>query len=324
MPFSTASTIASRAGSGCGASRVLVVPGTDHAAISTNMKVEQKLAEEGLDPPRARPREVPRALLGVDRPLRRPDHRAAQGPRLFLRLGAHPLHARRSLLPRRAHRLRALLRTGWVYRGHRVVNWCPTCSSTVSDLEVEHVAHSGHFWHINIRIEGEDGYVIVATTRPETMLGDTAVAVNSKDPRYQHLHGKRVSLPLLGRVIPIITDDVLVDPEFGTGAVKVTPAHDLNDYEAGQRNELDSVVVIAPGRDDDRGGRAVCRLDRYEARTRVIEDLQPRACWLRKRITISGRPARPLPHRARAAALGAVVPAHEGAGRKGHGRGLRR
>jgi len=254
--------------------RVLVVPGTDHAAISTNMKVEQKLAEEGLTR-----YDIGREAF-VERCWEWTRHYGGQILEQLKALGCS-YDWERTRFTLDADYYRAVYAAfvgfherGWIYRGHRVVNWCPTCSSTVSDLEVEHITHSGHFWHIRYPIEGEDGYVVVATTRPETMLGDTAVAVSSHDPRYQHLHGTRVRLPLLGRIIPIITDDLLVDPQFGTGAVKVTPAHDMNDYEAGLRNKLPMVVVIGPdGKMTEEAG-PYAGLDRYAARTRVLEDLK--------------------------------------------------
>lgn len=256
--------------------RVLVVPGTDHAAISTNMKVEQKLAEEGIS----------RYDIGREAFLERcwewTRHYGGQIIEQLKALGcSYDWDRTRFTLDAAYYRavLTAFVhfhQRGWIYRGHRVVNWCPTCASTVSDLEVEHLTHSGHFWHIKYPLVGEEGFVIVATTRPETMLGDTAVAVNSQDPRHQHLHGKRVLLPLMEREIPIITDDLLVDPEFGTGAVKVTPAHDLNDFEAGQRNHLPAVVVIGTDGRMTAEAKQYAGLDRYEARKRVLEDLKAR------------------------------------------------
>jgi valyl-tRNA synthetase len=175
---------------------------------------------------------------------------------------------------------------GWLYRGHRVVNWCPTCDSTVSDLEVEHRDHEGKLWHIMYPLVADDAGdrrgsplhaadgVVVATTRPETMLGDTAVAVHSEDPRYAEFHGKQVMLPLMNRAIPVICDDVLVDPSFGTGAVKVTPAHDMNDFEAGERNSLPSVVVIGTDARMTAEAGPYAGLDRYEARERIVADLE--------------------------------------------------
>jgi valyl-tRNA synthetase len=257
----------------CG-DRVLVVPGTDHAAISTNMHVEQALAEEG----------VSRHDIGRDAFVERCwEWTRRYGGQIIEQLKAlgcsYDWERTRFTLDDGYYRavLEAFVRfhrRGWIYRGHRVVNWCPTCASTVSDLEVEHRDHNGLLWHIRYPLVEGEGGVVVATTRPETMLGDTAVAVHSQDPRYRDLHGKQVMLPLMNRAIPVICDDVLVDPEFGTGAVKVTPAHDPNDFEAGQRNDLPSVVVIdTDGRMTGEAG-AYAELDRYEARERVIADLE--------------------------------------------------
>ena len=137
-----------------------------------------------------------------------------------------------------------LYEKGLIYRGEYMVNWCPHCHTALSDLEVAHDDVAGHLWHIRYPVNGMPGrYLTVATTRPETMLGDTAVAINAKDARYLDLHGKTVQLPLMDREIPIILDD-LADPEFGTGVVKVTPAHDLNDFEAGKRHNLPKIQVI--------------------------------------------------------------------------------
>ena len=257
----------------CG-DRVLVVPGTDHAAISTNMQVERALAEEGFS----------RHDIGREAFLERCwDWTRHYGGHIIEQLKAlgcsYDWERERFTLDDRYYRavLEAFVRfyrRGWIYRGHRVVNWCPTCASTVSDLEVERTDHSGHLWHIRYPLADAEGGIIVATTRPETMLGDTAVAVNSQDPRYQHLIGKQVALPLMNRLLPLIADDLLVDPEFGTGAVKVTPAHDLDDFEAGQRNDLPSVVVIGrDGRMTEAAG-TYAGLDRYEARKRIIADLE--------------------------------------------------
>jgi len=257
----------------CG-DRVLVVPGTDHAAISTNMKVEQALAEEGTS----------RHDIGRDAFLDRCwDWTRTCGGQIIEQLKAlgcsYDWDRTRFTLDDAYYRavLEAFLRfheRGWIYRGHRVVNWCPACASTVSDLEVAHQDYQGTLWHIRYPLTDGGGCVVVATTRPETMLGDTAVAVNSEDPRYRDLHGKQVMLPLMNRAIPVICDDVLVDPKFGTGAVKVTPAHDPNDFESGERNELPSVIVIGTdGRMTEEAG-PYAGLDRYEARKRVVADLE--------------------------------------------------
>ena len=257
----------------CG-DRVLVVPGTDHAAISTNMKVEQSLAEEG----------VSRLEIGREAFLERCwEWTRRYGGEIINQLTALGCSYdwEREQFTLDDHYYRAVLEAfvrcyqrGWIYRGHRVVNWCATCASTVSDLEVQHDDHQGRLWHIRYPVIDGEGDVVVATTRPETMLGDTAVAVHSQDPRYRSLHGKQVMLPLMNRPLPIICDDVLVDPEFGTGAVKVTPAHDLNDFEAGARNQLDTVVVIGTDAKMTEAAGPYAGLDRYQARERVLEDLE--------------------------------------------------
>ncbi len=257
----------------CG-DRVLVVPGTDHAAISTNMKVEQALAEEGIS----------RHDVGREKFVERCwEWTREYGGQIIEQLKAlgcsYDWDRTRFTLDDAYYRAvqEAFVRfheRGWLYRGHRVVNWCPECGSTVSDLEVQHIDHQGKLWHIKYPLVGGEGGIVVATTRPETMLGDTAVAVNSKDPRYTEFHGKKVMLPLMEREIPVICDDELVDPEFGTGAVKVTPAHDMNDFEAGERNGLPSVVVIGEDARMTEQAKQYAGLDRYEARKRVVADLE--------------------------------------------------
>jgi len=264
----------------CG-DRVLVVPGTDHAAISTNMKVEQALAEEG----------VSRHDLGRDKFVERCwEWTRKYGGQIIEQLKAlgcsYDWGRTRFTLDDAYYRgvQQAFVhfhKRSWLYRGHRVVNWCPTCDSTVSDLEVQHTDHQGKLWHIRYPLaDGEDG-IVVATTRPETMLGDTAVAVHSEDSRYTQFHGKQVVLPLMNRAIPVICDDVLVDPSFGTGAVKVTPAHDMNDFEAGERNGLPSVVVIGTDARMTAEAGPYAGLDRYEARERIVADLQAQGLLVR-------------------------------------------
>ena len=254
--------------------RVLVVPGTDHAAISTNMQVEKALAEEGIS----------RHDLGREKFVERCwEWTRRYGGQIIEQLKALGCSYDwdRTCFTLDDAYSRAVQEAfvrfherGWLYRGHRVVNWCPECGSTVSDLEVQHSDHQGKLWHIKYPLVGEEGGIVVATTRPETMLGDTAVAVNSKDPRYAEFHGKKVLLPLMNREIPVICDDELVDPEFGTGAVKVTPAHDVNDFEAGERNELPSVVVIGEDARMTEEAKQYAGLDRYEARHRIVADLE--------------------------------------------------
>jgi len=257
----------------CG-DRVLVVPGTDHAAISTNMKVEQALAEEG----------VSRHDIGREQFVERCwEWTRRYGGQIIEQLKAlgcsYDWERTRFTLDDAYYRgvQQAFVhfhQRGWLYRGHRVVNWCPACASTVSDLEVEHREQQGKLSHIRYPLADGGGGIVVATTRPETMLGDTAVAVHSQDARYARFHGKRVVLPLMNREIPVICDDVLVDPSFGTGAVKVTPAHDMNDFEAGERNGLPSVVVIGTDARMTPEAGPYAGLDRYEARERIVADLE--------------------------------------------------
>jgi valyl-tRNA synthetase len=248
----------------------LWLPGTDHAGIATQMVVERKLAEEGLD----------RRTMGREKFVERVwEWKAQYGDRIkrqMIRLGASCDWSRErfTLDPGLSRAVREvfvrLYEKGLIYRGEYMVNWCPRCQTALSDLEVKNTETQGNLWHIRYPVGNE--YIVVATTRPETMLGDTAVAVNAKDARYFHLHGGAVTLPLMDRQIPVILDD-LADPRFGTGAVKVTPAHDPNDFEAGKRHNLPRIKVI------DESGRMTAEagpyagLDRYEARRRVVEDL---------------------------------------------------
>jgi valyl-tRNA synthetase len=167
-----------------------------------------------------------------------------------------------------------LYEKGLIYRGEYMVNWCPRCHTALSDLEVAHTDVSGHLWHIRYPVNGLEGrFVTVATTRPETMLGDTAVAINAKDARYLDLHGKTVQLPIMDREIPIILDD-LADMEFGTGVVKVTPAHDLNDFEAGRRHNLPKIKVIDENARMTAAAGEYAGLDRLEARKEVVAALE--------------------------------------------------
>ncbi len=166
-----------------------------------------------------------------------------------------------------------LYEKGLIYRGEYMVNWCPRCRTALSDLEVVRDETQGNLWHIRYPVKGSDRSLVVATTRPETMLGDTGVAINPKDERYREFHGETVMLPLMDREIPIILDE-LADPQFGTGVVKVTPAHDPNDFEAGKRHNLAKIKVIGEdGRMTAEAGR-YAGLDRFEARRRVVADLE--------------------------------------------------
>ena len=154
---------------------------------------------------------------------------------------------------------------GLIYRGERIINWCPHCKTSISDAEVEYEEQDGFFWHLKYPVKGTDEFVELATTRPETMLGDTAIAVNPADGRYTHLHGKTVILPLVNKEIPVVTDDY-VDMEFGTGVVKITPAHDPNDFEVGVRHSLPIVKVLTDDAHMNEACGKYAGMDRYEAR----------------------------------------------------------
>ncbi len=269
---------------------VLWVPGTDHASIATQMIVEQELGWEAL-------KDDPRATQSDWRRVGRRE-RLKMGPEKFLercwkwkeenggtirkqmeRLGASCDWTRdRFTMDAPYSRAVAevfvrLYEQGLIYRGKYVVNWCPRCGTAVSDLEVVHQEVQGKLWTIRYPFQDSSGYLSVATTRPETMLGDTAVAVNPRDERYRAAMGRNVVLPLLGRVIPVIADD-FVDPQFGTGAVKVTPAHDANDFEIAIRHNLPRVVVIDEEARLTEEAGLYQGLDRYEAREAVLRDLR--------------------------------------------------
>ena len=252
----------------------LWLPGTDHAGIATQMVVERKLAEEGID----------RRDLGREAFEKRVwEWKAEYGDtikRQMIRMGASCDWSRErfTLDPGLSRAVREvfvrLYEKGLIYRGEYMVNWCPRCHTALSDLEVAHADVAGHMWHLRYPVKGEPGrYVVVATTRPETMLGDTAVAINPQDERYRDLHGHIVELPLMGREIPVILDE-LADPKFGTGVVKVTPAHDPNDFEAGRRHDLPKIQVIDENGMMTAAAGAYAGLDRFEARRRVLADLE--------------------------------------------------
>ena len=253
--------------------RALWVPGTDHAGIATQMLVERQLTSEGLT----------REGLGreqfVERVWKWKEHYGGAILEQMKRLGASvdwsreyfTMDERLSMAVREA--FVRLYEQGLVYRGAYIVNWCPRCETALSDLEVVHEEQVGKLWEIRYpTADGKDS-IIIATTRPETMLGDVAVAVSPNDARYKHLHGKKLRLPLLGREIPVITDD-WANPEFGTGAVKVTPAHDPNDFAIGQRHGLPSLNVMDIRAHINEAGGPYAGLDRYEARKRILADLE--------------------------------------------------
>jgi len=253
--------------------RTLWLPGTDHAGIATQIMVERQLAEEGLTK-RDLGREKFEARVWewkeknggriVEQMKRAGDSCDWQREHFTLDPGLS--RAVREAFVR-------LYEKGLIYQANYIVNWCPRCQTALSDLEVEHEETQGHLWHIIYPVEGTDATLVVATTRPETMLGDTAVAINPKDKRAEALHLKSVRLPLTDRRIPIVLDD-MADPEFGSGAVKITPAHDPNDFEAGRRHDLPSIKVIDEnGRMTAEAGR-FAGLDRFEARKQVVAELE--------------------------------------------------
>ena len=162
---------------------------------------------------------------------------------------------------------------GLIYRGKRIINWCPKCLTSISDAEVEYEVQAGHFWHLRYPLKDGSGYLELATTRPETLLGDTAVAVNPNDERYKDLVGKTLILPLVHREIPIVADDY-VEMDFGTGVVKITPAHDPNDFEVGLRHNLEVINVMTDDAKIVDAYPKYAGMDRYEARKAIVEDLK--------------------------------------------------
>ena len=177
-----------------------------------------------------------------------------------------------------------LYNKGLIYQGSYIINWCPRCNTALSDVEVEHEEQQGKIWHIKYPLKNGQGYITIATTRPETMLGDTALAVNPQDERYQDLISETVILPLMNREIPIIADDY-VDMEFGTGVVKITPGHDPNDFEVGMRHGLEIIMVIGEDGSITEAGGKYAGMDRYEARRAVVQDLTELGLWRRWRNT---------------------------------------
>ena len=251
----------------------LWVPGTDHASIATEAKVVAKMKEEGLT----------KEMLGRDGFLERAwAWKNQYGNRIVSQLKKLGCSCdwERERFTMDEGCSKAVLKVfkylydkDLIYRGERIINWCPHCKTSISDAEVEYEDQEGSFWHLKYPIVGTDEFLVLATTRPETMLGDTAVAIHPDDERYKHLHGKKVLLPLLNKEIPIVTD-TYVDMEFGTGVVKITPAHDPNDFEVGQRHNLPIVKVL----DETAHMTADCGkyagMDRYEARKAIVADLE--------------------------------------------------
>ena len=251
----------------------LWLPGSDHASISTEMKVVQKLKEEGKT----------KQDLGREKFI----EEAWEWTRIYggtiqeqqKKLGCSCDWERRrftldeGLSNAVLQQFENLYRKGLIYKGKRMVNWCTNCNTSISDAEVEYHEENSHLWHIRYQVKGEDKYIIVATTRPETMLGDTAVAVHPEDDRYKELVGKKCILPIMNKEIPIIADS-FVEREFGTGAVKITPAHDMNDYQAGLRHDLEIIEVF------DENFKMGNLIDEYqgmeliEARKKIVEKLK--------------------------------------------------
>ena len=251
----------------------LWLPGTDHAAIATEAKVVEKLAKEGKS----------KESLGREKFAEEIDkwYKEYKGAiidqfkrmgfscdwdRLRFTMDENNCRAVRDVFVR-------LYKKGYIYKGDRIVNWCPHCKTSISDAEVDFQENHSFLWHLKYPIEGTDEFISFATTRPETMLGDTAIAVNPKDERYKHLIGKMVRVPFVDRLIPIVADHY-VEMEFGTGVVKITPAHDPNDFEVGIRNNLERICVMnLDGTMNENAGK-FAGLDRYEARKQIVEELK--------------------------------------------------
>ena len=251
----------------------LWIPGTDHASISTEVKVTNALKDEGID----------KHELGREGFLKRTwEWKKEYGGTITSQLkkigSSCDWDRERFTMDEGCSKavqevFIKLYEKGLIYKGSRIVNWCPVCNTSISDAEVEHEEQAGHFWHINYPVVGEPGrYVEIATTRPETLLGDSALAVNPDDERYTDLVGKEVELPLTDRTIPIIADPY-VDKEFGTGVVKITPAHDPNDFEVGKRHNLPEINILNDDATINNLGGKYAGMDRYEARKAMVADL---------------------------------------------------
>ena len=248
-------------------------PGTDHASIATEVKIINKLKEEG----------VSKEELGREGFLEKAwEWKEEYGGRIIKQLkklgSSADWDRERFTMDEGCSKaveevFCKLHEKGYIYKGSRIINWCPVCKTSISDAEVEHVEQVGHFWHIKYPVAGEPGrFIEIATTRPETLLGDTAVAVHPEDERYMDLIGKNVILPLVGREIPVV-GDLHADKDKGTGAVKITPAHDPNDFEVGKRHNLPEINVMNDDGTINKLGGKYAGLDRYEARKQIVADL---------------------------------------------------
>jgi valyl-tRNA synthetase len=251
----------------------LYLPGTDHAGISTQRVVVKNLMDQGIDYQKLGREEFEKRVWKWK------EEAGGQITQQMRGIGESCDWSRErfTLSPEMSRVVRLvfvkLYEEKFIYRENRLVNWCPVCLTVLSDLEVLHEERAGHLWHIKYPVAGTDEFLVVATTRPETMLGDTAVAVHPEDERYKHLIGKNVLLPLMNREIPVV-GDAMVDREFGTGAVKITPAHDPNDFEVGKRHGLAQIDVMTDEGKINSNGGAYAGLDRFVARKKIVEDLK--------------------------------------------------
>lgn len=251
----------------------LWVPGTDHASIATEVKVVKKIAEEGKT----------KQSLGRDGFLKEAwewkEKYGSEITKQLRKIGSSCDWKRERFTlddgcsKAVLHVFKELYDKGLIYKGKRLINWCPNCKTAIADMEVEYEEQDSYLWHIKYPIENSDKYLVVATTRPETMLGDTAVAVNPKDDRYKYLVGKRVYLPIVGKYIEIVADRY-VEMEFGTGVVKITPAHDKNDYEVGKRHNLEIINILNEDATINENGGEYEGQDRFEARKNIVARLK--------------------------------------------------
>ncbi|MBR1738362.1 MAG: valine--tRNA ligase, partial [Firmicutes bacterium] len=258
----------------------LWVPGTDHASISTEVKIVNKMAEEGLT----------KEQIGREEFLKRAwawkEEYGGTILNQLKKLGSSCDWDRErftmdeGLSKAVLEVFIKLYKKGYIYRGEKLVNWCPKCCTTISDAEVNHEDKDGHFWHIKYPIKGTDRFLEFATTRPETMLGDTAIAVNPEDDRYKDIVGMTCTIPFVDRDIPIIADSY-VDMEFGTGVVKITPAHDPNDFEVGERHGLEKINIMNDDGTINENGGKFCGLDRYEARKQIVKELEEMGLFIK-------------------------------------------
>ncbi len=251
----------------------LWVPGTDHAAISTEVKVTNQLKDEGIDK-----KELGREKF-LERTWQWKEEYAGTIEKQLEKMGVSCDWDRERFTMDEGcseaveEVFIRLYEKGYIYKGSRIINWCPVCKTSLSDAEVEHEEQDGFFWHIKYPIVGTDQFLEIATTRPETMLGDTAIAVHPDDSRYKDIVGKKALLPLVNREIPIVADHY-VDKEFGTGAVKITPAHDPNDFEVGKRHGLPEINIMNDDATINKEGGVYAGMERYEARKAIVKDLE--------------------------------------------------